>query len=135
GVYEVTVPGLRAGTYSVDIYAEQPIMKRSVDNKYSTKLTVGAVVGPGPVGPVIERPPAVVVEIPGVPPVEITPPPMISFAAPKVEVTTPVVALSSSEVVPKTTETVAAVAPATLSYGAVALSVVALGVAAAVKRK
>ncbi|MEM0196101.1 MAG: ABC transporter substrate-binding protein [Sulfolobales archaeon] len=135
GVYEATVPGLRAGTYSVDVYAEQPIMKWSVDNKYSTKVTVGAVVGPGPVGPTIERPPTVVVEIPGIPPVEITPPPMISFAAPEVKVTTPVVVLSSSEAVPKTTETVAAVTPATLSYGAVALSVVALGIAVAVRRK
>ncbi len=134
GVYEATVPGLRAGSYVVEVYAEQPIMRWSVGNTYRAGLTVGAVVGPGPVGPVVEKPPAVVVEIPGIPPVEIAPPPVIALAAPKVEVTVPVVTLTSTEAVPRAGEAVEGVAPATMSYAAVALAVVALGLAA-VKRK
>ncbi|MCC6047880.1 MAG: ABC transporter substrate-binding protein, partial [Desulfurococcaceae archaeon] len=52
GVYEVTVPGLRAGTYTVEVRAEQPIMRWSVDNKVVRTLTVGAAPAPAPVGPV-----------------------------------------------------------------------------------
>ena len=135
GVYEVTVPGLRAGTYSVEIYAEQPIMRWSVDNKVVRTLTVGAAPTPTPVGPTIERPPTVKVEIPGVPPVEIVPPPAISFAAPKVEVATPRIDIASTEAASKAVEASTAVAVPTASYAAVALGVVALGVAVAVRRK
>ncbi|MDW8010704.1 MAG: hypothetical protein RMH84_03835, partial [Sulfolobales archaeon] len=138
GVYEATVPGLKAGTYAVEIYAEQPVMKWSVDNKYTTTLTVTAAVGPGVgpiVGPVIERPPAVVIEIPGMPPLAIAPPPMITFAAPEVKITTPAIALTSAEAVPEATQAVGAVAPATLSYGAIAISVVALGISVAIRRR
>ena len=134
GVYEATVPGLRAGTYTVEIYAEQPIMRWSVDNVYRTKISVRAVVGPPLVGPVVERPPPVVVKIPGIPPVEITPPPAIALAAPKVEVTTPVITLASTEAVPEVERAVAGVTPATMVYAAAVLAVVALGVAA-IRRK
>ncbi|MDW8011023.1 MAG: ABC transporter substrate-binding protein, partial [Sulfolobales archaeon] len=135
GVYEASVTALRAGTYTVEIYAEQPIMKWSVDNKYTTTLTIAAAPGVGPVGPTIERPPPVVIEIPGLPPLEIAPPPMISLAAPEVKITTPALGTASAEAVPKATQAVVAVSPATLSYGAMAVSVVALGVAVAIKRK
>ncbi|MEM3131992.1 MAG: hypothetical protein QXV72_05140, partial [Sulfolobales archaeon] len=135
GVYEAAVPGLRAGTYTVELFAEQPIMQWSVDSKYTTKITVSAVAGPGPVGPTIERPPTVVIEIPGIPPVEISPPPIISFSPPEVKIATPVVTIASSEAVSKMMEVVTGVSAATMSYGAVALSVVALGIAIAVKKK
>ncbi|MEM1961825.1 MAG: ABC transporter substrate-binding protein [Sulfolobales archaeon] len=135
GVYEATVPGLRAGTYTIEFYAEQPIMLWSVDNKYTAKITVGAVVGPGPVGPTIERPPTVIIEIPGIPPVEISPPPAISLSPPEMKIATPVIAIASSESVSKMAEAVTGVSTATMSYGAVALSVVALGIALGVRRK
>jgi len=135
GVYEVAVPGLRAGTYTVEIRAEQPIMRWSVDNKVVRTLTVGAAPAPAPVGPTIERPPAVRVEIPGVPPVEIVPPPAIAFAAPKVEVATPRIDIASTEPVGRAMEAVKAATVPTASYAAVALGVVALGVAVAVRRR
>jgi ABC-type transport system substrate-binding protein len=135
GVYEVTVPGLRAGTYTVEVRAEQPIMRWSVDNKVVRTLTVGAAPAPAPVGPVIERPPTVKVEIPGIPLVEVVPPPTISLAAPKVEVVTPRVDIASTEAVKKAVEAVGGAAVPTASYAAVALGVVALGVAVAVRRR
>jgi len=135
GVYEVTVPGLRAGTYGIEVYAEQPIMRWSVDNKLVKVLTVGVAPAPTPVGPTIERPPTVKVEIPGIPPVEIVPPPTISFAAPKVEVATPRIDIASTESVGRAMEAVKATAAPTASYAAVALGVVALGVAVAVRRR
>jgi hypothetical protein len=135
GVYEVTVPGLRAGTYTVEVRAEQPIMRWSVDNKVVRTLTVGAAPTPTPVGPTIERPPTVKIEIPGVPPVEVVPPPTISLAAPKVEVATPRVDIASTDAATKAVEAVKGAAVPTASYAAVALGVVALGVAVAVRRK
>ncbi|MEM4775028.1 MAG: ABC transporter substrate-binding protein [Sulfolobales archaeon] len=134
GVYEVSIPGLRAGTYTVEIYAEQPIMLWSVDNKYVTTLTVGAV-APVSVGPVIERPPPIVVEVPGVPPVEIAAPPVISLSAPEVKITMPVVPLTSTEAVLRTAEIVRTMSPASLSYVAVALSAISLAIAVAVRKK
>ena len=134
GTYEVTVPGLRAGTYSVEVYAEQPIMKWSVDNKVVKTLTVGAAPTPTPVGPTIERPPTVKVEIPGVPPVEIVPPPVIEFKAPKVEITVPTVSVESTEPATKAVEA-SSVAVPVASYAAPVIALVALGVAIAVKRK
>jgi ABC-type transport system substrate-binding protein len=135
GVYEATVPGLRAGTYTVEVRAEQPIMRWSVDNKVVRTLTVGAAPTPTPVGPTIERPPTVKIEIPGVPPVEVVPPPTISLAAPKVEVATPRVDIASTDAATKAVEAVEGAAVPTASYAAVALGVVALGVAVAVRRK
>jgi len=134
GVYEVTVPGLRAGTYTVEIYAEQPIMKWSVDNKVVKTLTVGAAPVPAPVGPTIERPPTVKVEIPGVPPVEIVPPPVVEFKAPKVEIALPTVSVESTESVAKAVEA-SSVAVPVASYAAPVIALVALGVVIAVRRK
>lgn len=135
GVYEVSVPGLRGGTYTVEIYAEQPIMRWSVDNSYTTTITVEVAIGPGPTGPVIVRPPTLEVPIPGIPPVRITPPPVISFVAPKVGITTPAITINSTTAATEATGAVEAVTPATMAYGAVALSVIALGVAAAVRKR
>jgi len=135
GVYEATVPGLRAGTYSVEIRAGQPIMRWSVDNKVVRTLTVGVAPAPAPIGPTIERLSAVRVGIPGVPSVEIVPPPTMAFAAPKVEVVTPRIDVALTELVGRAMKAVEAVAVPTASYAAVALGVVTLGVAVAVRRR
>lgn len=135
GVYEVTVPGLRAGKYTVEIYAEQPILMWSVDNKYTTTITVGAIVGPGLAGPVIEKPSAVVIEIPGMPSVKISPPPVISFAVPEVKLAVQPLTLTSTEAVSEMKSTVAAVSSPTMAYGAIALSILTLGAAVAIKRR
>jgi ABC-type transport system substrate-binding protein len=136
GVYEVSVPGLRAGSYDVEVYAEQPIGAIwTLDNTYRTKLTVEAAAGPGPTGPTIERPPTITVEIPGIPPVQITPPAAVTFKAPELKITTPTITVASTEAAAKAVEAVAAITTPTLSYAAVALSVIALGTAAAIRRK
>jgi len=134
GTYEVAVPGLRAGTYTVEVYAEQPIMRWSVDNKVVRTLTVGAAPVPTPVGPTIERPPTVKVEIPGIPPVEIVPPPVVEFKAPKVEIALPTVSVESTEPVTKAVEA-SSVAVPVASYAAPVIALVALGVVIAVRRK
>jgi len=136
GVYEVSVPGLRAGSYDVEVYAEQPVGAIwTLDNTYRTKLTVGAAAGPGPTGPTIERPPTITVEIPGIPPIQITPPPAVTFKAPELKITTPTITVASTEAAAKAVEAAAEITTPTLSYAAAALSVIALGTAAAIRRK
>lgn len=135
GVYEVPVPGLRAGTYIVELYAEQPIMKQSVDNKYTARITVGVAVGPGHAGPIIEKPPAISIEIPGIPSVLISLPPTVSFSPPEVKIVAPAITIESTQAISKMVETITAMPPATMPYVAVVLSIIALGVSAVVKRK
>jgi len=97
-----------------------------VDNEVVKTPTVGVMPAPAPVGPTIERSPAVKVEIPGVPLVEIVPPSVIEI---KAEIAVP------TEFANRAMGAVKAVAVPTVSYAAVALGVVTLGVAVAVRRR
>ncbi len=119
GVYELSVPGLPAGTYTVVIEASMPVGMWELTNKEVRTLTVGPVAAPAAPAPIEVE--VAKVEVPGLPAVEVVIPGKPEVAAPEVEVKTPAVQVTPAEVA----------APADMSMAIMGVAIVALIVAAA----
>jgi ABC-type transport system substrate-binding protein len=120
GIYEVTVPGLPQGTYTVVLEASMPVMMWRLTNKASLTIGVGAVavpVGPAPIEVKVAK-----VEVPGLPAVEVTMPGRPAIKLPEVEIKTPAI-----EVTPAPKAAVTDISLASIAVAILALIVALVG--------
>ncbi|MET1129177.1 MAG: ABC transporter substrate-binding protein [Thermoproteota archaeon] len=114
GVYEVSVPGLAEGSYTVEIEASMPVMMWKLTNKFIKQITVGAAPAPAP-GPAPVTVEVIEVEVPGMPQLKLSVPSAPQVSAPSVEVSTPSIEVKPAEPIQVQVSTTAVMALAILA--------------------